>query len=101
MGSQDAVHSPSFTIGNEYKTGQLTLHHLDFYRLNDIGVMKNTINEILGDPDNVIVIEWANILGDVLPAERLTVTFKPVSDNERLIIFGYPDDLAYLLPQNT
>jgi len=98
MGSQDMVHSPSFTLANQYRTGELTLHHFDFYRLTDPGIMRNELAEVLSDPKAAVVIEWADIIADVLPAKRLTVKITSVSDNRRHLDFSYPSSLEYLIP---
>jgi len=101
MGSQDAVRSPSFTLGNQYRASQLTLYHFDFYRLSEPGIMSNELAEILTDPHAVAAVEWAGIIDDVLPAERLTIQFKAIDDDRRQLNFEYPDSLSYLIPKNT
>ncbi|HZL07765.1 MAG TPA: tRNA (adenosine(37)-N6)-threonylcarbamoyltransferase complex ATPase subunit type 1 TsaE [Candidatus Dormibacteraeota bacterium] len=98
MGSQDVVHSPSFTLANQYRAGELTLHHFDFYRLTDPGIMRDELAEVLTDPKAAVVIEWADIVEDVLPAKRLTVKITSVSDSHRLFDFSYPPSLDYLIP---
>jgi tRNA threonylcarbamoyladenosine biosynthesis protein TsaE len=101
MGSHGHVHSPSFTLSNEYKAKGLTLHHFDFHRLNEPGIMRNELTEIIQDPQNVVAVEWADIVENVLPAQRLVVRITPTSDNERQVIFEYPKELKYLIPSNT
>ncbi len=98
--SEDMVHSPSFTISNIYKADYLTLHHLDFYRLNETGTMKEVLTEILADPSNIVVVEWAGIIQDILPAQRLKVTIKPTGETIRSFEFAYPSELEYLVPRN-
>jgi tRNA threonylcarbamoyladenosine biosynthesis protein TsaE len=101
MGIKDTVHSPSFTISNEYRGENLTLMHFDFYRLNEAGIMQDELKEVLADPKIVVAIEWADIIEDVLPARRLTIQITTQSETERQIIINYPEELAYLLPANT
>ncbi|PIZ61832.1 tRNA (adenosine(37)-N6)-threonylcarbamoyltransferase complex ATPase subunit type 1 TsaE, partial [Candidatus Saccharibacteria bacterium CG_4_10_14_0_2_um_filter_52_9] len=62
MASHDLVHSPSFTLSNQYKAGDLTLCHFDFYRLNDPGIMRNELAEVLKDSQAVVAVEWADIV---------------------------------------
>ena len=100
MGSHDAVRSPSFTIGNQYRAGQLTLYHFDFYRLLEPGIMRNELAEYLADPKAIIVIEWGKIVEDVLPPERLTVSFKALSADRRELTFSCPPKLDYLMPED-
>jgi tRNA threonylcarbamoyladenosine biosynthesis protein TsaE len=101
MGSKDMVHSPSFTLANQYRAGGLTLYHFDFYRLKDPGIMRDELAEVLADPKAAVVIEWANIVEDVLPVERLTVQIRVKSETGREFSFECPDNLQYLNPDNT
>src|SRR5262249_33137193 len=87
MGSKDAVRSPSFTLSNQYSTGQLTLHHFDFYRLQEPGIMRDELAEIVNDPQAVVTVEWGDIVEDVLPDDRLTVTITATGENERRFNF--------------
>jgi tRNA threonylcarbamoyladenosine biosynthesis protein TsaE len=97
LGSRDTVRSPSFTLGNQYKAGKLTLHHFDFYRLAEPGIMRDEVAEVLADPQASVVVEWADIIEDVLPIERLTVRIRATSETGRQFTFSYPDRLAYLI----
>lgn len=97
MGSKDQVSSPSFTISNIYKGPKLTLYHFDFYRLDEPGIMRDELAEVLADRQAVTAIEWADIVEDVLPAERLTIHIKVSGENSREFSFSYPPSLAYLV----
>lgn len=97
IGSKDQVRSPSFTLSNEYRTGKLTLHHLDFYRLREAGIMRDELAEIVGDPLAVVVIEWGDVVNDVLPANRVTINIKTSGPSSRELIISYPDELEYLI----
>jgi tRNA threonylcarbamoyladenosine biosynthesis protein TsaE len=101
LGSQDSVHSPSFTLANQYRAGHLTLYHFDFYRLQEPGIMKNELAEVLGEPKAAVVIEWGDSIEDVLPAEHLTIRIDAASETRRRFTFSYPRKLAYLIPRNT
>jgi tRNA threonylcarbamoyladenosine biosynthesis protein TsaE len=97
MGSNDTVHSPSFTLSNEYKGHNLTLYHFDFYRLNEPGIMRREISEVLEDPKKVVVVEWPGIVEDVLPGNRLNIKFRTISENKRILEFSGPDKYGYLI----
>lgn len=90
MGSADAVRSPSFTLSNQYKAGELTLYHYDFHRLQEPGIMREELAELLTDPKAVIVIEWADIIEDILPAERITIQIIPTGETGRRLVFQAP-----------
>lgn len=96
MGSTDTVRSPSFTISNKYSADKLKLYHFDFYRLQEPGIMKDELAEILTDPNAVVALEWAGIIDDVLPTERLQITFKVTDENQRFISIKCPNTLDYL-----
>lgn len=96
FGSSDMVSSPTYTIKQVYKARTKELHHFDFYRLADAGLVGLELAEDIGQPDVVTVIEWAEIVHNVLPQERLTISFKRENDTEREIECMYPDQLQYL-----
>jgi tRNA threonylcarbamoyladenosine biosynthesis protein TsaE len=97
IGSPDRVASPTFTISKVYKSDRLELHHFDFYRLADAGLMAHEIHDIIGDPDIVVVVEWADVVAHVLPEDRLTIRLKRTGDQTRSLELEYPESLAYLV----
>lgn len=99
MGSADKVSSPTFTISQEYKVGDRTLYHFDFYRLGEAGIVANELGEVVGDQAAAVVVEWGEIVHDVLPPERLTVTIKATGETGRELTFTYPSHLEYLIPR--
>lgn len=106
LGSTDKVSSPSFTLSNEYLVKGQTSHigrlvHFDFYRLSEPGIMKDELAEAVADPQAVTVVEWADIVEDVLPADRLTIRIKATGANERAVTVEYPLSLKYIVEGNT
>jgi tRNA threonylcarbamoyladenosine biosynthesis protein TsaE len=97
MGSQDHVASPTFTITREYRAPKLTLHHFDFYRLQEAGVVAAELEEFLDDPEAVVAIEWGAIVADVLPQNSVVVHIERTSDTTRHLTLKYPESLQYLL----
>ena len=59
LGITARVHSPTFTLVNEYGGGRLKLFHLDLYRLETPGQILTAGLEEFLQPDGVAVIEWA------------------------------------------
>jgi tRNA threonylcarbamoyladenosine biosynthesis protein TsaE len=97
-GSQDRVSSPTFTLSRIYKSKKFYIHHFDFYRLNDPGILADQLAEAL-ENNNVVIVEWADIVKNVLPDERLSIEFKPVaaSADERRITFNYHESQGQLI----
>lgn len=100
-GVSELVSSPSFTVSNVYAAKHFKLHHFDFYRLDDPGVMRDSLSETLEDPKSVSVIEWPGLIEDVLPEIRLVISFKVLSETKRKILIRYPGQLAYLIPKGS
>ena len=62
----DEVNSPSFTLVNRYDGGRLALYHLDLYRLPEGAAAAHAVDldELLAEERAVIVIEWAERMGN-------------------------------------
>ncbi|MBD9075341.1 tRNA (adenosine(37)-N6)-threonylcarbamoyltransferase complex ATPase subunit type 1 TsaE [bacterium] len=94
LGIKDPITSPTFNIVKEYLNGELPLYHMDVYRLED-----NKDNIGLTDYFNkggVTIIEWADMIEDELPSERLDIEFKFIDENTRVLVLkpygkGYED----------
>jgi tRNA threonylcarbamoyladenosine biosynthesis protein TsaE len=83
LGIKKNVNSPTFTIIKEYKGGRLPLYHMDVYRIEDA-------EEDLGfdeyfHGDGITVVEWAHLIKEQLPSERLDIKILYVNDSSRKI----------------
>lgn len=98
-GSEDAVSSPTFTISKQYRASGKTLHHFDFYRLQDPGLVQEELAEVVEDPTAVILVEWAETVRQVLPENRVQIDIKKVAENaeHRELQVDIPEPLAYLI----
>lgn len=76
------VTSPSFTIINEYP-GRIPLNHIDLYRLEEMDQMEELGYEEYFHGDGVTVIEWAEKILPVLPANRLMVELTHLCEHRR------------------
>lgn len=84
LGIDEPITSPTFNIIKEYKNGELPLYHMDVYRLDDV-------EEDLGiedyfDKEGVTIIEWADMIKDRLPEERLDIKIKIIDEDTRILV---------------
>ena len=100
FGSTDKVSSPTFTVNKEYANGAKRIVHYDFYRLHDPGLLQYELTEAINDPDTSTIIEWANIVHDVLPVQRVTIHIKTTGDDTRSFEIHAPQSLAYVIPKD-
>ena len=89
LGISARVHSPTFTLVNEYGGGRLTLYHLDLYRLETPGQILSAGVEDYLVTEGITVIEWAErAFGPSWnPPGLITVRFEISGDTERKIIY--------------
>lgn len=84
LGSNDEVTSPSFAINNRYQLNDgREVSHYDFYRLGEAGVISQELLEDLAQPQTCVIVEWAETVSQVLPAERLQMTITTLADGGR------------------
>lgn len=83
LGIEETITSPTFNIVKEYTDSEMPLNHMDVYRLeegnNDFGIEEYFEN------DGICLIEWAELIENKLPKERLDIEFKIVNETKRLI----------------
>jgi tRNA threonylcarbamoyladenosine biosynthesis protein TsaE len=84
-GIEETITSPTFNIIKEYLDGEMPLYHMDVYRLEDNIESTGLLDYF--DKDGVVIIEWANMIEDYLPEERLDVYFKVLEEDKRVIKF--------------
>ncbi len=76
LGIDDYVNSPTFTIVQEYHDGRLPLYHFDVYRIEDSEEMEEVGFTDMIYGDGVCLIEWSNMISDILPESRVTITIE-------------------------
>ncbi len=77
------ISSPTFTIVNEYKNGNVNIYHFDAYRLHSSSEFYD-----IGGPDyfnqGICIIEWGDIIEDALPESFIKIDFNRDNDNENI-----------------
>ena len=85
LGIDENITSPTFNIIKEYTGGEANLYHMDLYRLD--GDVRNLGIEEYYEKGGVVIIEWADMIEDYLPEERLEIRFKIVDEDTRVLVF--------------
>lgn len=92
LGVDYEVVSPTFTLVKNYPITNSkftrffgTLFHLDVYRLKEIEEVINIgFEEIVSDPENVVIVEWADKIKEIMPSPTTYVTFEFVDKDANL-----------------
>ena len=69
LGIQEHINSPTFTIVQVYQDGRIPLYHFDVYRIGDISEMDEIGYEDYFFGDGVCLIEWSQLIEEILPKE--------------------------------
>lgn len=73
LGITEDVNSPTFTILQTYESGKMPLYHFDVYRLGDVEEMEEIGYDDYFFGEGVCLIEWAEVIQEILPAGRKNV----------------------------
>lgn len=76
LGIQEPISSPTFTIVQVYEEGRLPFYHFDVYRIGDISEMDEIGYEDYIYGEGISLIEWANLIEEILPDERISITIE-------------------------
>lgn len=84
LGIDENITSPTFTLVKEYVNCEMPLYHMDVYRLEDGNDDSVGISDYFSK-GGITIIEWADVIKDTLPDERLDIKFKVVDEDTRVI----------------
>lgn len=76
LGITEPISSPTFTIVQVYDEGRLPFYHFDVYRIGDISEMDEIGYEDYVYGEGVSLIEWADLIEEILPDERICITIE-------------------------
>lgn len=76
LGIREAVNSPTFTIVQVYEDGRLPFYHFDVYRIGDVEEMDEVGYEDYIYGEGVSLIEWANLITEILPEHYRHITIE-------------------------
>ena len=86
---KEKVTSPSFTILNEYHTGEIPIYHFDLYRLENVGI--KTITDELREYSEgrcLTFVEWAEFSQGEVPFDRIEINVTYDDDDNRCYSFN-------------
>ena len=84
LGVKGPYTSPTFVIMKKYTEN---IYHLDAYRVGASDVLSLGWEEIVADKTNVVIIEWAERIAEIIPKDSLWIEFSWMGEKERRIIF--------------
>lgn len=84
MGTPGPYTSPTFVIMKQYKN----IYHFDAYRVSSADILNLGWEEIIQEPRNIVIVEWADRICDIIPKEAIKIKFEWVSKDERKIIIS-------------
>lgn len=73
VGIEEGILSPTFTIIQVYEEGRLPFYHFDVYRIGDVEELDEIGYEDYVYGSGVTLIEWANLIEEVLPEKRIDI----------------------------
>ena len=90
LGIKEKILSPTFVIMKRFKVSKsLEFYHIDCYRVEKTKELLDLgFKEIVSDPHNIVVVEWADKIKKIMPKNTIWINFKFVSEKKRKIIFS-------------
>lgn len=84
LGIDENITSPTFNLVKEYLNGEMPLYHMDVYRLEDGDDGTTGLSDYFSK-NGVTIIEWSDLIKDILPEERLEIRFKVIDEETRVL----------------
>ncbi len=81
LGIEETITSPTYTLIKEYNSGEMPLYHMDVYRVEEDNFgLTDYFNK-----KGISIIEWADLIENDLPSERLEIKFKVINEDVRVL----------------
>ncbi|SHH36152.1 tRNA (adenosine(37)-N6)-threonylcarbamoyltransferase complex ATPase subunit type 1 TsaE [Tepidibacter thalassicus] len=98
LGVDDYITSPTFTIVNEYE-GRVPLYHFDVYRISSSEEMYEIGFEEYIYGQGVCIIEWANLIEDILPDNYLKLELNYKEDGREMILIPFGQEYEKIVKE--
>ena len=76
LGVKEPVSSPTFTMLKVYSGGRIPIYHYDAYRISDLSELTDLDYYELAESDGVCIVEWADLIKEELPGDRLDISIE-------------------------
>ncbi len=94
LAPKSRVKSPSYTIVNQYLSGNVPVYHFDFYRINSTLELEGIGYDDCVD-GGICIAEWCEKIEGELPIDTVSVNIEKCGDTSREISFKFPDTEAF------
>lgn len=87
LGIEANIISPTFLIIRQYPVPgkKQMFYHIDLYRMENIDLTESGLKEIIDEPSNIVLIEWAEKIADQLPKKSKKINLRKISENNHEI----------------
>jgi tRNA threonylcarbamoyladenosine biosynthesis protein TsaE len=87
--SQDDVTSPTFTLIHEYRGPEVSVYHIDLYRIETERELATLgLEELIADERNVVLIEWGEKFPRLVRERDMEIAIERVWEEERRVVVG-------------
>ena len=87
LGITEYITSPTFNIIKEYRSGRIPLFHFDVYRISDVDEMFEIGYEEYFYGDGVCVVEWADIIEEIIPEDATVIRIERGEGEEERVYY--------------
>ncbi len=84
------VTSPTFTLVHEYRGPNVTVYHIDLYRIETVRELETLAIDDLIESDSLLLVEWGDKFAQLRKRCDAEIAIERVSENERRIVFTAP-----------
>ena len=87
LGIKEKILSPTFVLMKKFKIKDKYVYHIDCYRIDNAkDLLDLGFKEIISDPKNIVVVEWADKIKEIMPKDSFWIDFEFINKNSRKII---------------